>query len=357
MSRKAWGRRVGLAVLVAVVAYLPAAASAQMLARGYLKNGLRVRGVFRDVVADTVPATVRVMADGEKAALGAVVSADGYILTKASQLAGPVTVRLHDGRELEARLVGVQMDNDLAMLKIEATGLPVIRWSDAAAPAVGQWLATPGLGDLPLSVGIVSTKPRTIPAERGILGIGLNDGENGPEISQVFPHSGADDAGLRAGDIILSVAGQAVANSRTLAESIQRRSPGESLRLVVRRGEKELTIDALLGDEFSSLVSRGAMQNRMGGELSRRRVGFTSALQHDQVLLPEDCGGPVVDLSGRVIGLNIARAGRTETFALPATVVQPLIADLKAGKYPPPAHGGPTPPAVAEVKAEDAGAK
>jgi S1-C subfamily serine protease len=43
-----------------------------------------------------------------------------------------------------------------------------------------------------------------------------------------------------------------------------------------------------------------------------------------------------VDLDGNVLGINIARAGRVETWALPPDVVKPLIADLKAGKFPPP---------------------
>ena len=46
-------------------------------------------------------------------------------------------------------------------------------------------------------------------------------------------------------------------------------------------------------------------------------------------------GGPLVDLDGRVLGLNIARAGRVETWALPGDVIQPIMADLKAGKYSP----------------------
>ena len=48
-----------------------------------------------------------------------------------------------------------------------------------------------------------------------------------------------------------------------------------------------------------------------------------------------DCGGPLVDLSGKVIGINIARAGRTETYALPADVVQALLGPLENGKLAP----------------------
>jgi len=45
----------------------------------------------------------------------------------------------------------------------------------------------------------------------------------------------------------------------------------------------------------------------MGSELSKRRTGFPHILQHDSVVKPRECGGPVVDLDGKVIGINICR--------------------------------------------------
>jgi serine protease Do len=78
------------------------------------------------------------------------------------------------------------------------------------------------------------------------------------------------------------------------------------------------------------------MQNRMGSELSSRRTGYPIILQHDSVLKPSDCGSPLVDLEGRVLGINISRAGRVESWAIPTEVIRPLLADLKAGKGAPP---------------------
>ena len=53
------------------------------------------------------------------------------------------------------------------------------------------------------------------------------------------------------------------------------------------------------------------------------------------VLDPHNCGGPVVDLDGKVLGVSIARAGRVETWILPSETIRPILADMKAGKYPP----------------------
>jgi serine protease Do len=79
----------------------------------------------------------------------------------------------------------------------------------------------------------------------------------------------------------------------------------------------------------------GNPQEMMGSTLSNRRGGFPSILQHDTVLAPGNCGDPLVDLEGKVVGINIARAGRTETYAIPAAAVRELLADLMAGNLPP----------------------
>src|SRR5262249_43086894 len=79
-------------------------------------------------------------------------------------------------------------------------------------------------------------------------------------------------------------------------------------------------------------ADRGDIQNSMGTDRSERRTGFPVTLQHDTILKANECGGPLVDLEGRVIGINIARGGRTDTYAIPAQAILPLLPDLMAGK-------------------------
>src|SRR5690606_15227199 len=67
-------------------------------------------------------------------------------------------------------------------------------------------------------------------------------------------------------------------------------------------------------------------------QLSFRRTGFESVLQHDTFLLPEHCGGPLCDLDGHVVGINIARAERIASYALPAAAILPWIDELKSGR-------------------------
>jgi serine protease Do len=70
--------------------------------------------------------------------------------------------------------------------------------------------------------------------------------------------------------------------------------------------------------------------SRLNGHVSRRSQVFRELIDHDTVLLPWLCGGPLVDIDGKAIGLNIARAGRVSTYALPSGLVQKVFERLKA---------------------------
>jgi serine protease Do len=346
-KRRLWadrqGRfRLGLLALIGACLLGPATNEAfgqrqrQRLSATQLKSGAALRSAFREVVANAREATVRVRSDGKNAAFGAIVDPEGFILTKASQLDGELVCRLRDGRELPAKLIGISKAHDLAMLKIPADSpLPVVTWSDGVEPSVGQWLATPGLDDLPVAIGVMSVQFRSIPRQPGVLGIGMADDQQGSRIVQVYPNSAAADAGLKVGDIIRDVAGDTIDNSATLAKVIGKFDPGDTVTLRILRDEEELEVEARLGHSLAILMAPDRPEDRMVGNVSLRRAGFPTVLQHDTVLKPEDCGGPLVNLSGDVVGINIARAGRTESYAIPTSQVLPLLKDLKSGRLPP----------------------
>ena len=66
----------------------------------------------------------------------------------------------------------------------------------------------------------------------------------------------------------------------------------------------------------------------VNGEISARSTGFQKVIQHDSVLAPNECGGPIIDVYGNAIGINIARAGRVSSYAIPAKVVVPAVAEM-----------------------------
>ncbi|MEO8011737.1 MAG: trypsin-like peptidase domain-containing protein, partial [Dokdonella sp.] len=85
---------------------------------------------------------------GERRSAGSgfIISSDGYILTNYHVVADAdtVTVRLSDRRELDAKVIGADEQTDIALLKIEASGLPVAQIGDSSKLKPGQWVVAVG---------------------------------------------------------------------------------------------------------------------------------------------------------------------------------------------------------------------
>lgn len=303
-----------------------------------------VTKIFTDVLGKAADSTVRIRSGGKDVALGAVVDPKGYILTKGDELKGALSVRLRDGSEYDAEYVGYHKDTDLAMLKIDATDLPAVSFADAKKAEVGNWVAAPGLDSEPVAAGVISAGARKLygaeavieSGNKGFLGIllGKPTDQDGVLVTSVEPGSAAARAKMKKDDIIVRVEDKTVAEPADLKKILEGYKPGDTVVVAVKRGENELELKVKLGAR--SDFDRGEFQNKMGSNLSNRRTGFPMVIQHDMVLKPTDCGGPLVDLDGNVLGINIARAGRVETWTLPGDIIKPLIPQFKVGKFPPP---------------------
>ena len=119
---------------------------------------------------------------------GFIISPDGYIITCAHVTDGAreILVRLNDRREFNARLVGSDRRSDIALVKIESTGLPVIAVGDAGRLQVGEWvlaIGSPFGFDSSATAGIVSAKGRTLPSENYVsfiqTDVPINPGNSG----------------------------------------------------------------------------------------------------------------------------------------------------------------------------------
>ncbi|MGN6370045.1 MAG: trypsin-like peptidase domain-containing protein [Phycisphaerae bacterium] len=326
------------------------------------KGSDTLRNVFAELTARGNQSTVLVdalMIEGGKdlaqVALGTVVGtdgADGYVLTKASEVAGRKQLTVVLGKEkLPAKLVGVSEPLDLAMLRVPAgkEGLwTPVEWADTneRQVQVGQWVATCGPMDIlkkePVAVGVVSVGRRRIPGHSGFLGVMMAntpDG-SGAAVKQVLTGSAAEAAHLNVGDVIIAVAGKPIHNGVELREQVGSFRPGDVIMLSVKRAKAEVVeeVQVTLGvglEEQAEEPPEFSMERLLGGVVSKRSSDFASVFQHDTVIRPQDCGGPIVDLTGKVIGINIARAGRTETYALPADLVVPMLKPLESGKLAP----------------------
>jgi len=280
-------------------------------------------------LADAIgPSIVQIVSDGTPVSLGAIVSSDGYVLTKRSELSGdPIRVRLSDARLLPARVAAVRRQSDLALLRIEGAdgNLQPIKFSDENEAAVGSFLVSVGRTGVPIGLGAVSVPVRSV-EHNGRLGVVLVDERGQATVSGVWPDSGAASAGVKQGDQIIAIDGRNETSRHAVIQALRGMFPGESVKLTINREGETLNLIAKIRD--FGVMQETENDTKVNGPRSTRLSGFERVLQHDTVLNPDECGGPVIDTSGRVIGLNIARAGRVVSYALPASLVIPEMASM-----------------------------
>lgn len=141
---------------------------------------------------------------------GFIISSDGYILTNAHVVKGAqeVTVKLTDRREFKAKIIGSDSRSDIALIKINATNLPVAPIGDPQQLQVGEWviaIGSPFGFENSVTAGIVSAKGRSLPDENYVpfiqTDVPVNPGNSGGPLfnmkgqvvginSQIFSRSG-----------------------------------------------------------------------------------------------------------------------------------------------------------------------
>ncbi|MCA9107512.1 MAG: PDZ domain-containing protein [Planctomycetales bacterium] len=306
--------------------------------RTFERDNSQVLSAFQAVIGSAPNCTVEITDGQKRIALGTIVSNDGEVLTKASLLSGLPTIVLPSGEHLEASILGIDVVEDLALLKVEHQDLQPVRWRDGDLPELGSWVITADYGQQVQSIGVISVLPRSIPKERGALGIRMDPDAEGVVIAA---YSGddtpAEKAGIRIGDRVIEVNDEPVESMVDLQTAIAQASPGDAVILTVERDGNTLAIQVILAN--LALIDPNArqreMQETLGADLSIVRTGFSQALQHDTPLSPMNCGGPLFDLQGNAVGLNIARAGRVNSYSLTPSLVQERLTSLRSGELTP----------------------
>ena len=222
----------------------------------------------------------------ERAGMGSgfIFSSDGYVVTNnhVVENARQVVVRLPDRQEFDAEVVGTDPRSDLAVLKVDATGLPFLQLADEGAVKVGQWvlaIGSPFSLDFSVTAGIVSALGRSLPTETGDnyvpfiqTDVAINPGNSGGPLfnldgevigvnSQIFTRSG--------GSIGLSFA---IPVSVVRNVTTQIRDKG-----VVERGWLGVSIqdvDRNLADSFGLDRPRGALVAQVGRDSPAERAGL-----------------------------------------------------------------------------------
>ena len=297
-------------------------------------------GLLADVqsVEESVaPSIVSFWKDDRNVSLGVIVSKNGYIVTKASEVQNraPVTCLINQQQQ-PASIVRIDQANDIALMKVDAFNLKPLAWTSPETQTfseipIGSFVLTPGDDKTVLAIGTYSVEPRSTAAgEQAFLGVNPERAKNGVKISQVNPGEASHAAGLINGDVITKLGGRVIADVDDLVTAIRTHRPGDSVKIeYIRQGQPQTTRATLAGRNMpAEQAAHFKMMNRLGAILSRRNDNFSYVFQHDTPLFPEQCGGPILDLSGNVIGLNIARQGRASSLAIPAEQMQTIVDDL-----------------------------
>jgi len=289
---------------------------------------------------------------------GFIISSDGYIVTNNHVVEGAdsVLVRLSDRREFEAEVVGTDPRSDLALLRVEGSGLPSIKLADDGELEVGEWVLAIGSPfglDYSVTAGIVSAMGRSLPTERGEnyvpfiqTDVAINPGNSGGPLfnldgevvgvnSQIFTRTGgsiglsfaipvsvvrnvvdqlkaggqvtrgwlgvtiqdvdknladsfgldrprgalvvevaeggpAAEAGLQAGDVIVSFDGTEILDSADLPHVVGLVRPDTSVKVSIYRDQKPMEMKVKvggLGADDSYSLNAGAASKSSGGRL------------------------------------------------------------------------------------------
>ncbi|NJM36818.1 MAG: PDZ domain-containing protein [Akkermansiaceae bacterium] len=284
-------------------------------------------------LATASKSTVRLWSGSRKLSYGTVVGDGSKILTKWSELlrAKSKKIQVDTGNGYHfAKLIGVYYEEDLALLEVEGPPLTPVKWSTEPLN-LGSFIAAPQPDGRLASFGVVSVLERNLrDTDLAYLGVVGNPDYDGPGlmIADVAEKSGAKTAGLKKNDIILKVGSREISGLLELKNALIGVQPGETISLLISRNGTEEKVDVLLGnrpDLPESFNARVAQMERMGGDISRVRDSFTRAIQTDMRPKPNQVGGPVADLKGRIVGITIARADRTRSFIMPAAAVMDLL--------------------------------
>ncbi len=332
---------------------------------------------------------------------GFIVSPDGYILTNAHVVADAdeVTVRMTDRREYSAKVVGVDKSTDVAVIKIEAKDLPVVKLGDPSKLRPGEWvlaIGSPFTFENSVTAGIVSATGRSMPGEdlvpfiqtdvavnpgnsggplfnlngevvginsqiysrsggymglsfaipidvadnvrqqlvatgkvtRGRIGVQIQevnaqfadafglDRPRGALVGQVIEGGPADKAGVKTGDVILSVDGREVERSVHLPAVISAIKPGTEAKLQVwrDRGTKTLTVKIEERQEEQLRASNRrepaapAQADKLGLSVRPLDAEERRSAETEGYLLVEDVTGPAAQAGVRpgdvILGVN-----------------------------------------------------
>jgi serine protease Do len=275
---------------------------------------------------------------------GFIISPDGFILTNAHVVnnADEITVKLNDKREFRARVIGADRRTDLAVLKIDANGLPAVRFGDPGKLRVGEWVVAIGSPfgfDNTVTAGIVSAKGRSLPQENFVpfiqTDVAINPGNSGGPLfnmrgevvginSQIYSRTGGF-MGLSFAipiDVAMDIQNQLRASGR-----VHRGRIGVVIQEVSRELAESFGLQKPAGALVNS-VEKGGPAEKAGVEVGDIITKFDGKSVGSSSDLPRMVGGTK---PGSKVGMELWRKGGSREVSV---VVGELPEDRVASRLP-----------------------
>lgn len=257
---------------------------------------------------------------------GFIISNDGYILTNAHVVSGAdeVIIKLSDKREFKAKIIGTDKRTDVALIKIEATGLPKANIGDPNKLKVGEWVAAIGAPfglENTMTAGIVSAKGRALPQENFVpfiqTDVAINPGNSGGPLynlngevvginSQIYSRSGGS-MGLSFSipiDVAIDISNQLKASGKVTRGWLGIAIQELTKELAESFGMKNTNGALVAGVEKNSPAERGGLE---AGDVILKFDGKPITASAD---LPRAVGATK---PGKVAAVEILRKGNAKT--------------------------------------------
>jgi serine protease Do len=287
---------------------------------------------------------------------GFIISTDGYILTNAHVVehADKITVRLTDKREYKAKVIGSDKRTDVALLKIDATGLPKVALGNPEHLKVGEWvlaIGSPFGFDSSVTAGIVSAKGRSLAQENFVpfiqTDVAINPGNSGGPLfnmngevvginSQIYSRSGGY-MGLSFAipiDVAMEVVGQLRSSGKVTRGRI-----GVTIQEVTRELADSFGLPKATGALISS-VEKGGAADKAGVRPSDVILKFDGKVVNSSSDLPRIVAGTK---PGSKVNVQLWRKGGNLDVALVVGETQSEGAVAQRG-----GRGGSNPDAISE---------
>jgi len=260
---------------------------------------------------------------------GFIISADGYILTNAHVVEGAdeINVRFTDKREFKAKVIGADRRTDIAVIKIEASALPMVKFGDPTKLKVGEWVVAIGSPfgfENTVTAGIVSAKGRSLPQEVFVpfiqTDVAINPGNSGGPLfnmrgevvginSQIYSRTGGF-MGLSFAipiDVALDIQKQLREKGRVARGRI-----GVVIQEVTRDHATSFGLDRPRGALVNS-VEKGSPADKAGIEAADIIVAFDGKQVESSSDLPRIVGST---RPGSQSSLEVWRKGRTQKLSI-----------------------------------------